>query len=221
MRKYRCSARGCPTRLEFSSIIPGSAEPTVEVYGTFGSPTCVHFVGDVYGQLRGSARAEWKDKNLQPHAMQLKALASAPAHRVLAGNMKDLPRQSSAQRLSSDQRTGLRKDKDVLKSLELLLDSPATQNWLHVSMKPASAVIVSERMFLLFLTLMLRVQSQCVFGGSFARKSLAFLLMGRAAWSTASNLRFGKAATRRSQFFIFCFGFRFLAVVRLSLRWSK
>lgn len=105
----------------------------------------MHFVGDVYGQLRGKARDEWRQKKLQPHAMQLESLLSVPADRLLTGNMQGFPGRSAAERLSSEQRTLLRKHKDLLQSLQLLGESPETKDSMAaLSMKPPSVVLLSD-----------------------------------------------------------------------------
>lgn len=142
---FHCSAHGCPTILEMSSNYSQTDE-RAEISCKFKS-SCVHIVGDVYGQLRGKARSEWRQKNLQPHAMQLASLQAASPSRILTGNMQGLPGRAAAERLSSEQRTLLRKHKDLLPSLQALGQSAETKEFMGaLSMKPPSVVLFSESM---------------------------------------------------------------------------
>jgi hypothetical protein len=130
--------------MDMSSLVP-TDDDYVTVRCKFSPPSCVHLDGDIFGQLRGQSRADWKAKQLRPHAMQLAALRSVSADRILTGNMQGIPGQSAAQRLSSDQRTALRKGKTLFEALQNLGIDEKTKDWVRaISMKPASVVIVNE-----------------------------------------------------------------------------
>ena len=107
-KRMYCMAENCNTKCDVFAVLSDTED--IEVKCKFNGELCVHLVGDLYGQLRGSARKEWAATRLRPHEMQLQALQSVSEDRILTGNLQNVPRLSSAKRLSSEERTGLRRD---------------------------------------------------------------------------------------------------------------
>lgn len=144
-KRFYCVARGCATVVDVSGAVPRDADSAIVIACTFTSATCVHLVGDVYGQLRGNTRKEWAKRRLKPHALQLAALQEMSQDRALTGNMQNLPRRSAAQRLSSEEHLSLQRQKDLLQSLQDMVSAGGTQEWLRcLSLKPASILVLSE-----------------------------------------------------------------------------
>jgi hypothetical protein len=148
LKRFHCSAHDCPTKLDIFSFVPRRDDTAVDISCKFISRSCVHLVGDVYGQLRGETRVEWSKRLLRPHAMQIEGAKSVSAQRIMTGNMKNLPREHSSERISSNQRTSLRKQKELLPSLQEMASDDTTKDWIRgLSMNPASVILLNEREF--------------------------------------------------------------------------
>lgn len=131
--------------METRCLVPRADDNSLTMSCKFGSDACVHLVGDLYGQLRGSARQEWSQRRLRPHEMQLAGLQSVSEERIMTGNMQNIPMVASSQRLSSDEQVLLQRKKDLLASLQqLACEEGIAESLCCLSLKPASVLVMSQ-----------------------------------------------------------------------------
>lgn len=145
VKRWYCGARSCPTKLDVFCDID---DPVTKLVIRFTDGPCAHFINEVYGQLRGPAIAQWSEEHLGPHLLQLEGLHSVSSDRFLTGNMQNIPSRSSSQRISSNKRTKLRRDPDLLLSLRKMCLEEQAGGWIRqVTIKPASVLVLSEGIF--------------------------------------------------------------------------